>query len=254
MLAIIKELIDHFMILFLLMGLAIANLWRRRRETRARLLGVTVAYLGLAMVCTPAVGHLALGSLEWHYPPLERMPSDAEAMIVLSGNILYPDARRTRAELGESTLHRCLYAAMLYRQCRVRPLVVSGGRIGPPGGMPAAWVMRNFLVDVGVLESDVLMEDQSRTTYENAVECRRRLPGKGSRKVVLVTEATHMFRAVRCFRKQGFAVIPAPCHHRANPFDARPLDFVPSASAAVNLGAAMYEWLGTAWYCCRGRI
>jgi uncharacterized SAM-binding protein YcdF (DUF218 family) len=63
-----------------------------------------------------------------------------------------------------------------------------------------------------------------------------------------------MYRAARTFRKQGFAVVPAPCHHRATQFDARLIDFLPSAGAARNCEAALYEWLGTAWYWLRGRL
>src|SRR5262249_37927778 len=55
----------------------------------------------------------------------------------------------------------------------------------------------------------------SRTTYENAVESARLLNDRDMPRVVLVTDAAHLRRAVACFRKQGLDVIPCGSHYRA---------------------------------------
>src|SRR5271166_5833333 len=110
------DLAQPTVLLGLLSLLALANLWRKRRETRRRLLLMTVPLVLLALWCTPVVSYLALGSLEWAYPPLEERPNDAEAIVVLSGYARVLDPAGKQVELGEDTLYRCLRAAEVYHQ------------------------------------------------------------------------------------------------------------------------------------------
>ena len=115
-------------------------------------------------------------------------------------------------------------------------------------------LMRDFLIKLGVDPSDLRVEANSRTTYENAVECRKLLERQGVRKILLVTEAWHMRRALLCFRKQGIEVVPAACHHFATDFDPSALNFLPSPGAADVFRDVWHEWLGLAWYRLFGRI
>jgi uncharacterized SAM-binding protein YcdF (DUF218 family) len=114
--------------------------------------------------------------------------------------------------------------------------------------------MRDFLVRLGVNASDVVIEDQASTTYESATETRRILERLQARQALLVTEAVHMPRSLRSFRKQGVDVVPAACHHRATAFEFRLRAFLPSPDAAKNGLAVAHEWLGLAWYWIRGRV
>ncbi len=54
------------------------------------------------------------------------------------------------------------------------------------------------------------LEEQSRTTWENATLSAELLQPQGVRRVVLVTQAWHMPRARRSFEQAGFEVITAP--------------------------------------------
>lgn len=114
--------------------------------------------------------------------------------------------------------------------------------------------MRDFLGDRGIDEADLIVEDRSRTTHENAVECRRILESRRIRKVVLVTDATHMLRALGCFRKQGIEAVPSACAHRATQFPWGLSDFLPSVNAVPNHELVLHEWLGLAWYWLRGYL
>ena len=73
--------------------------------------------------------------------------------------------------------------------------------------------MRDFLIEQGIEDSCLIVESQSENTYENAVESGKLLRTRGVRHVVLITDADHMFRASRCFRKQGLEVTPSPVRH-----------------------------------------
>jgi len=56
-------------------------------------------------------------------------------------------------------------------------------------------VHAGFLVKLGVPATDVLVEDRSRTTSENAVETQKLLALRGISKILLVTDAAHDLRA-----------------------------------------------------------
>src|SRR5207302_1379541 len=80
-------------------------------------------------------------------------------------------------------------AAEMYRQGPPCPVLVSGGKVDPDSPEPpCARVMREFLLHQGVAASDLIEEDASRSTYENAVESARLLGARGLRKVLLVTD------------------------------------------------------------------
>jgi uncharacterized SAM-binding protein YcdF (DUF218 family) len=252
---VINALLEPFTLFYLLLLVALLNLWRKPRPPRRRLLLLTGAFAGLTGACCPLVAYLALGSLEWRYLPLEHRPADAQAIVVLSSGVLPPDGPRTQPELDHDSILRCQHAARLYHQGPPCKLIVSGGKVHPEEPGPAeARVMADFLVQLGVKEADLLIEDQSRSTYENAVQSTHLLKQSGIDKAVLVTDAVDMYRAMCCFRKQGAALTPSPCHFRATSFKCGVLDFIPNAGAARNWQRVAHEYLGTLWYWLHGRI
>ncbi len=249
------HLLQPYFLAYVITGLAIFSLWRKREATRGRLILLTLGFGLMLLLSLPLVSFLVLGSLEWSYPPLRRLPEEAEAIVVLSGSCELPNSVRLEAVLGSDTMQRCLYAADVYHRGKPRPVVVSGEGIDPTlAASSSAELMRDMLIKMGVHAEDLRLEPNSRSTYENAVECRKLLDQLGIRKILLVTEATHMRRAASCFRKQGIEVVPAACHQRATDFEFSILNFVPSPSAAVDISDSIHEWLGLAWYRSRGRI
>jgi len=243
------------LILYLLTALALVNLWRKRAESRRRLLLVSVPFVGLTLVCTPAVSHLAVGTLEWWYPPSYTRPPEVEAIVVLSSEMRAPDESGLEAELGEESLYRCLHAAKLYRRGRPCPVLVSGGKVDPTTPGPTlAELMRDLLLELGVAEDDLILEDRSRNTYENALQSASLLREREIETVQLVADAVDLVRAELCFRKQGLKVVPSGCNYRATAWRWRLFGFLPSPGAAKCIERVTHEWLGIAWYRLRGRI
>lgn len=251
----LNELLQPYALLFLIALAAVINLWRRRRETRARLLLVTVPLVLLLLLSTPAISHLAFGTLEWRFSPRVELPPDCQALVVLAGGLLPKDKYRPVSHLAETTVDRGLYAAELYR--RSGPcLVVLSGRSGEEdeGQQPVSVLMKEFLVKQGVAVNDLLIEARSDSTYENASECRNLLEPRGIRRVALVTAASHMLRAKRCFEKCSFEVTPAPCDFKTSEFELRPVTFLPSPGAASGTLGVFHEWVGLCWYWLQGRV
>jgi uncharacterized SAM-binding protein YcdF (DUF218 family) len=248
------EFLQPYAILFLVTGFALLRLWHRRQETRARLLWVSVPFAILFVISLPAVADPVLGSLEWKYPPLGERPADVQAIVVLASYVYPPAGEGGLPELDESTANRCRMAAQLYRQGRAIPVLATGGSANPGKDPVCAVAMRDFLVQLGVPAADVVVEGDSQTTYENAVNSKKILAERGISRVVLLTDAAHLYRSVGCFRKQGLEVIPCGCRYRAEYLEFSLAKFLPKVRAVEACQRACHEWLGVLWYWLRGRL
>jgi uncharacterized SAM-binding protein YcdF (DUF218 family) len=249
----VAALLRPLVLAHLAVAVALVALWRSR-TSRRRLAALTSAVVLVALLCLPITSYLALGSLEWPYPPLASRPADAAAIVVLAGSMWPTAPDESRFEPGTDTLYRCLRAAELYRAAPC-PILLSGGKVHPnDAGPPLAEVMRDFLITLGVRPKDLVVESSSRTTYENAVDSARLLKDRDIHRVVLVTDAAHLRRAVACFRKQGLDVVPCGCHYRALGRNGGLADYLPDPSAAAGVEEAAHEWCGLALYWLTGRI
>jgi uncharacterized SAM-binding protein YcdF (DUF218 family) len=194
------------------------------------------------------------GTLEKRYSvdPVPRGSGDA--IVVLSAGVYPADASQPQALPDWDCFLRCERAAWLYRNWKPLPIVVSGGEIGDAPGTNLADTMHRFLEQLGVPASMIWSEGRSRNTYENALYTAELLRAKGVSRVVLVTEAYHMPRSERCFRKQGLEITPAPCAFRRIQFHGGWMQYFPSPQAARWNGNALHEWVGLFWYRLSGRI
>jgi uncharacterized SAM-binding protein YcdF (DUF218 family) len=251
----IVTLLQPFPLCYLLTLVALVRLWRARRMDRRLLSLAIVPFALLGIASLPAVAFLAVASLERQYPPQAAAATDAAPIVVLAGYVRPPGEAAPQAELGADTLLRCLHAAELYR-ARPRLVLVSGGRAVPADVGPSlARSMRDFLVAQGVREEHLLMEEESGSTYENALLSGDLLTQRGISRIVLVTSASHLPRGTGCFRALGFSVVPSPCDCHTVRAGWGPGDFLlPNARAAAETELAVHEWLGLAWYWLCGRI
>lgn len=225
---------------------------RRRIEGRGRWLLASAVTL-LWVVSMRATGQLALRTLESEPSPVETAIGPDDTLVVLSGGMRVYDEEH--AELSPDTMLRCLHAAALYHRAGHCRVVVSGGKVNPQAiGPTLAAAMRQFLLQVGVRADDVVLEDRSQTTHENVVFSTELLRPLGVNRIVLVTDATHIGRAIRCFEHQGLEVVPAPCNYRVTLNGWSASDFLPGIDGLASVDTAFHEWLGLAWYRFRGRI
>lgn len=252
---IVNLFLRPFTILILLEAFALVRLWRRRRETSAHLWLATIPFVLLILISSPAVSYSSFASLESALQPLIRRPDETQALVVLAGSMSASNAKRPEPELTIDSIYRCLHAAELYHRGPRCPIMLSGGHAPhEPDSPPLSHLMREFMVKLGVEADDLLVEDRSTTTYENAVQCYKLLDARQVRRIVLVTDASHMKRAASCFASVGFTVVPAPCSFRTGRFDVRLSEFIPTPDAAVGVDEAAHEWLGLVWYWLHGRL
>jgi uncharacterized SAM-binding protein YcdF (DUF218 family) len=250
---VIVRLLQPYTFLLAVLGVAVFRSRRLGKDgVPRRRRWAIAAWVLLYLISTPAVAYFAYGSLEWGNPPLGERPEEVEAIVVLGGDILLPAATPDRAELGHASLARCRQAVLFYRQGKPCPVLASAGN--GPADLPLGELMGRFLIEEGVAPEDVLTECRSLDTYQNAVESARILRERGIRRILLVTDATHLPRAAACFRGQGLEVTPGGASYRAQRWRTSLGKILPSTGALDDFHDVCHEWIGLLWYRLRGRI
>jgi len=231
-------------ILLLLLSLLLRKYFARLAQALLAL-GLTL----LLLLSMPLVADGLCRHLESNYPPLLRervVDLPADAIVVLAGGW------RRAPEYGEDTvnvfsLQRLTYGVWLHRRSGL-PLALSGGRVTGRARAAEAEMMARVLRQDFALQPR-WVETGSRNTAENARNTVALLKQSGVQRIVLVTNAFHMARAVPEFEAQGVEVIPAPMGFLAGPeYRFRPHLLFPSASALRRSYLGLHESLGRAWY------
>ena len=153
---------------------------------------------------------------------------------------------------------RVLHAVHLYRLGKIDKILVSGGT-GKiiEDEVKEAILLQRLLRLSQVPEEDILIEDASRNTYENALYSRDLLEQylPGPQRYLLITSAFHMPRAKACFEKVGLEVDTFSADFRTDEHQFTPdVLFIPSSAAIGNWEIVIRELLGMVAYKVRGYI
>ena len=171
----------------------------------------------------------------------------ADAIVILAGGKDHNREEYGGVTISMDTLQRVRYGAKLARELHL-PVLLSGGVVHGSGIGESRYMARVLEEEFSITPRWI--EDQSRNTAQNARFTRKLL---GTSKVLLVTHALHMRRALRAFEQQGVRVIPAPVASAAHgkPFRLTLFSFLPSEKALVVSRDALHELLGILWYAVR---
>jgi uncharacterized SAM-binding protein YcdF (DUF218 family) len=252
-----KKMFDYiqplYTIFLLIAFVSLIRIWRQNKTGKPLLLAA--ALFGLFLISWPPFVWLLLQPFERPFPPGIDRSNDAQAIVVLSGNIQFsPLPGLPAAEVASDTFERCQYAAYLHTHWRPLPVLASGGGNQPGTDTPPyAELMKDAIVREGVPGTLVWMEGKSHNTHENAEFSAQLLRQKGVTKIVLVTDAYHMRRAAMSFRKEGLIVVPAACAYRS--FDKAIFgELTPGWQSIRYTEDLLHETVGLIWYKIHGWI
>ena len=193
-------------------------------------------------------------NLEQTYPnvAVAQLPK-AEAIVVLGGGVRAAAPPNEFPDLNQAG-DRLLHGARLYKAGKADKIILSGGQVFPNEIVASgAFAMKRLLIEWGVDEEDILLEEKSRTTYENAVETKKLLQEKNWQRVLLVTSAGHMPRSMCSFQKAGIDAIPASTDYEITDSPGPWVFNVMPSSGAHDLAArGIKEYLGRWVYQLRG--
>ena len=245
----LPQLVYPFSLALLLLLLAWAWVLLGKRWKGSIAIGLALAIL---MITASPLSQAVYRQHEQKFPavPIAQSPN-AGAIVVLGGDVGIPNAPRTTSQLDGN---RLFHAFRLYKAAKAPVIVITGGNVFPQEGLQSeAMYSKAILEEIGVASDAILTETDSRNTYQNAVNTRKMLGEIGIDRIILVTDAFHMPRAVAVFEKAGFEVIPSPSGFSVVDF-ARPklLEWWPSLGNLSKAHAVMREKLGLIVYQLRG--
>lgn len=237
-----------WVILLLLAGLVL--LWRNHQRSARRLL--LSGLLGLWIMATPLTGQWLMQQLEQTFAahPAQEM-TQADAIVLLGGGIRgSAPPRRPHPDLLEQA-DRVIYAAQLWQAGKAPKIIASGGTLSWQGHQQSeAQAMQALLEQLQVPASVVIEEADSQTTRQNAQNTLPLLRQLGAQRVLLVTSAAHMPRALDTFTRMmpDIIFIPAPTDVRILAVGDDLLDWLPQASGIGLFSEAWHEWVGRLVY------
>lgn len=242
---ILSKILDFILLPAVWLVALVLAAWLARPGGRARQrwLGaaLAVALLGTSNALVNEV------LLAWEVPavPLAAV-APADAAVLLTGITIGDKSPHDRVYLSRGA-DRLTHALWLYRAGKVRRIIISGGSgavlrtVGTEAGS-----LHTLLLLAGVPPADILVEDRSRNTRENALFTKALLARHPEIKsLVLITSAFHERRALGCFAKAGLHPQPFPADFRSTDRSLTP-DYwlVPDANALVCWSTVLHEMTG----------
>ena len=194
--------------------------------------------------------------LVWGYQPLRAadVPAGRRVIVVLgSGSFTtrnWDHDKLTTVDLGAA--ERALEAARVYGLAGAEAVISSGGspRRHDPDE-PTGLAIRSALIGLGIPESRILVETDSRNTHDEASIVAGMLHTLGAEHTILVTSARHMRRSVGTFKAAGVEVIPAIARNSVldQPWT---VQWLPRDVGLWETREVAHEYLGLVAYLARG--
>ena len=108
---------------------------------------------------------------------------------------------------------RFIQTNILYRQGIIKKILITSGSANLVYKQPgeADYIVEELIMS-GVPAKDILKENKSRNTYENATFSKHIIDSLHlNGPYVLISSAFHLPRAMKVFRKAGLQIVPFPC-------------------------------------------
>lgn len=240
-------LANPFAVVLILLCLGVVLLWTPWRRAGRGVLTLTVL-AGLAMATLPMVSEWPLMVLENRFPSNPELPARVDGIITLGGVVnQYLSAARGQTAVGPGAERLTEFADLARRYPKARLIFTGGSGNLLRQDLKEADYLRPMLDSLGLAGRQVIFENQSRNTYENALFSKRLVNPAPGEVWVLVTSAVHTARSVGTFREVGWNVIGYPVDFETTGEFETALQF--------NFGRGMghtsrwlHEWLGLFFY------
>jgi uncharacterized SAM-binding protein YcdF (DUF218 family) len=223
------------------------------RRARAGSLLCAGALLVLLLLGFSPLATLLAIPLEARFPAPPANAPAPTGIIVLGGAVSEEVSVARHSVALSDAAERVVAPILLKRLYPSARLVFTGGAGTVLGSNHTeSEAVAQFWREAGVDPGDVVYEDRSRNTHENAVFTRDLVKPQPGERWLLVTSAMHMPRSIGIFRKAGFPVVAYPVDYRTSGDPLKSL----SRSAATNFSvaeAALHEWAGLLVYWLTGR-
>jgi len=221
----------------------------RRSPRRGRIaLCLMGAIAVLLVTANPTLADRLWLSIEDDAPVTYDDAQSYDAVILLGGVLPTGLTDPARPSYNDN-VERLLVTYDLLRYDHAKVVIITGGSpLGDATYLSESSALSAQLQNWGIAKERIFVDDVAVNTRQNAVETARIAREHGLSKLLLVTSAFHMPRALGCFRAVALAVDTLPADYRVVPARFRPTDFAPRTDALDRTGDALRELLGRAVY------
>lgn len=222
--------------------LLISALLQYKSQKKIPKLTISIAVL-IYVVSIPLTANLAIHSLEYTFIPPQKLDGDVIIMLGGGATLDSPDFSGTGG-LSSSASSRLLTALRIHNRTNL-PVILSGGKVYASTGIESE-IAKRQLLDLNIDKNNIIIENSSRTTTENAKFTAKILNKYHFSKPIIVTSAFHMKRSMMNFSNTGIkTAIPYPTGYFTNTHVSIDLkSFIPSYDSFNTMGIALHEYLG----------
>ena len=217
---------------------------------RKKILPSIIALMLLILLSLPIVSGKLTKILEQSYTPvLPNTIETADAIVVLSGMVRsIKKENRIHYEFSDA-VDRIIGGMELLKLNKAQKIILTKGKLPWSIGLSEGEYLADFLKSQGINPSKILLTEIVQNTNDEAKAISKMLP-KNS-KIILVTSAFHMPRAVTVFQNQDLNVIPYAVDFRQTTKKLDILDFLPQSNAFNDSNLYFREMIGRAFYALR---
>ncbi|WP_456325595.1 ElyC/SanA/YdcF family protein [Desulfonauticus submarinus] len=192
--------------------------------------------------CSPFIDQI-MYHFEHRYLPVQDNKLDIDYIVVLGGGHISDEFLPANSQISAWTLPRVVESVRLKKMFPLAKVIYSGGIIND--AQSNALVMQKIAVMLGVPKEDIILNKKVFDTRDEAKALKNILKDK---KFILVTSASHMWRAVALFKKYGLKPIPSPSPYLSKKTSGYLWwSYFPSYKGLQKSERLFYELLGMAW-------
>ena len=232
----LKKIVTPFLLppgvfIVFLLGCSVYFYWKKQRLATLLFAGLGALVWLCSILPVPSA---LIHGLEVDYQIPKTVNGD---VIILLGGGIYgnvSDMTGTGAP-ADLMITRIVTAVRLYNELDL-PIIITGGKVY--AHLPdEASIVKRFLIDLGVSDNHIIVEDRARDTFENARFTKRVCSQYNFSQPILLTSAYHLKRALIA---AGFKT------SRDQTFGWN--DYLPGASSLKLFSIAAHEYIGILYY------
>jgi uncharacterized SAM-binding protein YcdF (DUF218 family) len=244
--SLLSELILPLSVFCILILVAVFLRLRKKKKSLQYLMVISACWF--LIISTPFLPNLLASYLENQFEVISpKMLNDLDQpvnILVLGGGHTSDDRLPANNQLSEVALARLAEGIRLHRQIPNSSLITSG--FAGQEGISQAEVLAKAAVLLGIDEKNIRTQTLPENTWMEATEYKR-LFGASAR-LIIITSALHMPRAMKLFHKAGIRPIAAPTNHLVKKGKHRNAwCWIPSSGNIRIMESALHEYAGIVW-------
>ncbi|MBD1576720.1 MULTISPECIES: envelope biogenesis factor ElyC [Vibrio] len=169
-----------------------------------------ISLLGIFLLSFQPVATSLLKPTERQYTAFLPVEGSIDYVMVLGSGHTVDDEIPPTSELSRTGLMRLAEGIRILRMYPGAKLILSGYAAG--SSVSNARMMANVAVSLGIAKADIILLESAKDTWE---ESHQAAGFVGNKRLVLVTSASHMQRALNDFHSADLDPIPAPTNYLA---------------------------------------